>query len=230
MADDRPVDTTVDQLATLQSDFDDFRTSMLARAARRPTGTTEVTLLPAAKADTLLLNGAVVSRATYAGLWQWAQDNSLVIAGMFTVGDGSTTFGLPDLRGRVLVMAGTLGSDTYAVGGTGGASTKTIATANMPSHSHTLTINSVGDHSHGGSGALADGTHGGHNSGFFGIAAGGDGGVASNGDTGNGNHNHTLSLSGDGGHTHTGTAAAIGSGTPLDTRPAYIVANMIIWT
>lgn len=226
MPDDRPADTATDQLATLQSDFDDFRSTMLARAARRPTGTIEYSLLPAAKADTLILNGAVVSRATYANLWQWAQDNALVIAGLFTVGDGSTTFGLPDLRGRVPIGVGTLGSATYALGNTGGASSVTLTTANMPAHTHTT--DTQGGHDHPGSGALADGSHGGHNSGSFGIAAGGDGAVASNGDTANGYHNHSLSLSFDGGHSHTTNAS--GSGTAFDNRSPYLAINALIWT
>lgn len=231
MADDRPADTSTDQLATLQSDYDDFKSTMLARVARKPTGDVEVTMRTTPKEDTLLANGQTVSRTTYAVLWQWAQDQSLTGAGVlqFGTGDGSTTFSVPNYAGRFLVGAGTLGADTYAAGSTGGATLKTLVTGNMPAHAHTLTINSVGDHDHPASGALADGSHGGHNSGSFGIAAGSDGATAGNGNTSNGNHNHTLSLSGDGGHTHTGTAASIGSGTAFDGRPAYAAMNVLIW-
>jgi microcystin-dependent protein len=208
MPDDRPADTATDQLATLQSDFDDFRSTMLARAARRPTGTVEIALLPAAKADTLILNGGVVSRTAYAGLWQWAQDNTLVIAGFFTVGDGSTTFGLPDFRGRVMVAAGTLGTDTYAVGNTGGTSSRTLTTANLPPHDHGVSINSVGDHG----GHFPVGSHL--------AAAGPDLGLAAHDDGGNGS----------GGHGHSVNESTVGSGTPFDNRPAYITVQMLIWT
>jgi hypothetical protein len=47
--------------------------------------------------------------------------------------DGSN--GTPDLRDRFIVGAGS----TYSVGGTGGATTHTITTSEMPSHSHTAT-------------------------------------------------------------------------------------------
>lgn len=40
--------------------------------------------------------------------------------------------------GRFLVAAGTLGSDTYSVGNTGGEARHTISIAEMPSHSHTM--------------------------------------------------------------------------------------------
>lgn len=55
----------------------------------------------------LLLNGALVSRATYPDLWAYAQTTSPVSeaawtggqSGRFSVGDGATTFRVPDLRG-----------------------------------------------------------------------------------------------------------------------------------
>lgn len=50
----------------------------------------------------LLCYGQAVSRATYAGLFQ-------VIGTAFGAGDGSTTFNLPDLRGRVVAGADNMG-------------------------------------------------------------------------------------------------------------------------
>lgn len=55
----------------------------------------------------LKMNGALVSRATYAALWAFASTAgptteaiwSSGYSGMFSVGDGSTTFRLPDWRG-----------------------------------------------------------------------------------------------------------------------------------
>ncbi len=52
-------------------------------------------------------------------------------------GDGVTTFGLPDLRGRVPLHIGT----GYAQGQIGGAETVTLTANQMPSHTHTLTCN-----------------------------------------------------------------------------------------
>ena len=49
-------------------------------------------------------------------------------------GDGETTFGLPDMRGRVPVHQGA----GRSVGDQGGTETETLTTAQMPSHNHTL--------------------------------------------------------------------------------------------
>jgi microcystin-dependent protein len=65
-------------------------------------------------------NGVAVSRATYAVLFAYL--NALTPALPFGVGNGSTTFNLPDLRGRVPVApTGTGGhADTLNPGGTEG--------------------------------------------------------------------------------------------------------------
>ena len=54
-------------------------------------------------------------------------------------GDGRTTFGLPDLRGRVPVHAGQgPGLSNYRLGASGGAESVTLTTNQLPSHSHPL--------------------------------------------------------------------------------------------
>lgn len=82
----------------------------------------------------LACNGANVSRATYSALFA-------VISTTFGVGDGSTTFTLPVSARRTMVGSGGTGTGTLgsAVGNTGGAETNTLTTAEMPSHSHTIT-------------------------------------------------------------------------------------------
>lgn len=228
MADTRPADDPVTALANLQKQVDDLQSTLLARVARMPTGTVMGTLLAAAPANTLLLNGSAVTRATYPVLWQWVQDNSLVKTGLFTNGDGSTTFGLPDFRGRVLLGAGTL-----AVGATVGADTITLSTAQMPSHGHSVTIQSVGDHGHGLSGD--GGNHGNHNGGLDTIASALQGyqdffhGVASNTGVGNAGHSHGGGTGGGGGHSHTVNQSNAGSGSAIDVRQSSIAINWIIW-
>ncbi len=72
---------------------------------------------PAASPPTkaLLCNGQAVSRTTYANLFA-------VIGTTFGAGDGSTTFNVPDLRGRAVF--GVDGSAEFlAIGTTGGAKT-----------------------------------------------------------------------------------------------------------
>jgi microcystin-dependent protein len=54
-------------------------------------------------------------------------------------GDGETTFGLPDLRGRVPVGQGTgPGLTPKSMGQTGGLETTALTIVNMPSHRHTI--------------------------------------------------------------------------------------------
>ena len=57
-------------------------------------------------------------------------------------GDGRTTFGLPDLRGRVSVHAGGStgpGLTPYRLGQKGGGEYNVLTTNQMPSHHHTVT-------------------------------------------------------------------------------------------
>ena len=54
-------------------------------------------------------------------------------------GDGRTSFGLPDLRGRVVVGAGHgPGLHSYNEGQKGGQEAVTLTTAEMPSHTHSM--------------------------------------------------------------------------------------------
>jgi microcystin-dependent protein len=88
-----------------------------------------------------------VSRTTYATLFA-------VTGTTYGVGDGSTTFYLPDLRGRVPVGvdgAAARLSANDALGNSSGAETHTLTTSEMPSHTHdsgSLTTASDGAHTH----------------------------------------------------------------------------------
>lgn len=64
---------------------------------------------PSAPAGYLACDGSAVSRTTYADLFA-------VISTIYGVGDGSTTFNLPDARGLVMVGAGSHGTMTRANG------------------------------------------------------------------------------------------------------------------
>jgi microcystin-dependent protein len=57
-------------------------------------------------------------------------------------GDGRITFALPDLRGRVAVSSGEgPGLSTYALGGVGGVESVSLTSAEMPTHTHQLSVN-----------------------------------------------------------------------------------------
>ena len=128
-----------------------------------PTGT----VLPYAGSTTaptgfLMANGQAVSRSTYSALFA-------VTSTTFGVGDGSTTFNVPDLRGRAVfgddsmgsTAANRLGSNssTGGISGTasrgtaGGAQNHTLITAEMPAHTHSVPAQIVGGSDIGGSGA-----------------------------------------------------------------------------
>ena len=92
----------------------------------------------------LLCDGSNVSRTTYATLFA-------VIGTTYGAGDGSSTFALPDLRGRVVAgqddmggasadrltdQTGGLNGDT--LGDTGGSETHTLTTAQLASHTHSF--------------------------------------------------------------------------------------------
>jgi len=141
-----------------------------------PTGTVLPYAGAAAPAGWLLCDGREVSRTQYARLFE-------VIGTTFGAGNGSTTFNLPDFRGRL-----PMGAESGAgVGTRQGSAEATLAVANLPSHSHgagSLATSSAGSHTHG-AGDLSASSAGSHSHSL-------------------GSHSHTagsLSVSG-GSHSH----------------------------
>lgn len=91
----------------------------------------------------LLCDGSAVSRTTYASLFA-------AISTTYGAGDGSTTFALPNLQGRVPV--GKNSATFTTLGGTGGAETVTLTVAQMPSHTHVQDSHNHTQNSHGHTG------------------------------------------------------------------------------
>lgn len=61
-------------------------------------------------------------------------------------GDGRTTFGLPDMRGRIPLHQGQgPGLSSRRIGSRGGSENETLTTNQLPSHSHTLNANARQD-------------------------------------------------------------------------------------
>lgn len=127
-----------------------------------------------------ICNGAAVSRTTYASLFA-------VIGTTYGAGNGSTTFNLPDLRGRVPMGSGTGSGLTARTMGTkvGVESvTLTAAQSGMPAHTHAYTAPTVSG------GAVTNGITGGA------VANGITGGGGTTGGSGQ------LTTSQDGNHRH----------------------------
>jgi microcystin-dependent protein len=56
----------------------------------------------------------------------------------YGLGNGSTTFNVPNVKGKVLVGVDTTDNDFIAEGATGGAKTHTLTIPEMPAHTHTM--------------------------------------------------------------------------------------------
>src|SRR5947208_1486713 len=82
--------------------------------------------------DWVACDGQLLSIAQYQAL------NTLI--GTTYGGDGVSTFGVPDLRGRVPIAAGTSNQgNTYGLGQVSGEENHTLIVQEMASHSHPLT-------------------------------------------------------------------------------------------
>lgn len=79
----------------------------------------------------LLCNGETVSRETYKTLFE-------IIGTTYGNGDSTTTFTLPDMRGRISVAAGTgAGLTNRVLGAVGGEENHLLTINEIPSHTHT---------------------------------------------------------------------------------------------
>lgn len=94
----------------------------------------------------LLCDGTAVSRTTYSALFS-------AISTTYGVGDNSTTFNVPNLKGKVAVGRDSSQSEFSDLNESGGAKTVTLDVTQIPSHSHTLTPGQVVG---GGSGGVSN--------------------------------------------------------------------------
>ena len=96
-----------------------------------PAGT--ITMFGGSSAPTgyLLCDGSAVSRTTYADLFT-------AIGTTYGTGDGSTTFNVPNVKGKVPVGRDSGDTSFDTLGETGGEKTHTLTSAEMPSHRHAL--------------------------------------------------------------------------------------------
>jgi len=94
-----------------------------------PVGEIKIWSTATAPSKHLICNGAAISRTTYAALFE-------VISTLYGVGDGTTTFNLPNLKGKVVVGVDASQTEFDALGEIGGAKTHTLAVTEMPIHKH----------------------------------------------------------------------------------------------
>lgn len=126
------------------------------RDALLPAGMVSASSRPDVPPGWLLCDGSAVSRTTYSRLWA-------AIGTTYGSGDGSTTFHLPDFRGRVpvgkddmggtasgRVTSGVSGIDGAVLGATGGSqnSTGTIGGSQSISHTHAISHTHTFQHAH----------------------------------------------------------------------------------
>lgn len=160
-----------------------------------PTGTLHMWSTGTAPGGFLICDGSAVSRTTYVTLFG-------IIGTTFGVGDGSTTFNLPDFRQRFPLGVAASGTGN-ALAATGG-SIDHVHTANPPSTGSSTD----GSHNHGGA-TGAPSTN---------VAATNLTGSAAS-------TTHTHSISTDGSHSHTVDIASFDTGT---ANPPFLSINFII--
>lgn len=180
-----------------------------------------------APAGYLMCDGTAVDRTTYAALFA-------AIGTAYGTGDGSTTFNLPDLRGRSPMGAGQGSGLTNRVLGTKIGEENHLLTVNeMPSHNHGgATGTESATHTHSGvtGGMSANVTHS-HTGGVVESVSGwgsGAGGTAHS-NTGSVNIDHTHSFTtGVNSASHTHPIAGQGGGAAHNNVQPNTVVNFII--
>jgi len=146
-------------------------------------------------------NGQIMSIQSYQALFS--------LLGTTFGGNGTTTFGLPDLRGRVPIGSGQgPGLSGYQLGQLGGTENVTLLTGNMPFHTHAasplqIPVSASQDNQNGPGGN------------YFGRA---DDSIA----------NLYASSAGNPMAANNGNSAVTGSSTPVALKNPYIALNYCI--
>jgi microcystin-dependent protein len=150
-----PANTSIGNVSSTEISYVDGVTSAIQTqlndkapiASRIPVGVISAYAGSSAPSGWLLCFGQAVSRSTYSDLFA-------ALSTTYGAGDGSTTFNLPDLRGRVAAGVDNMGgsaasrltstvlSASNTLGASGGAQTHTLDSTQIPAHSHPNTLGS----------------------------------------------------------------------------------------
>jgi microcystin-dependent protein len=108
-----------------------------------PTGAIIPWSVTVAPSGYLTCDGTAVSRTTYSALFA-------IVSSLYGSGDGSSTFNVPDLRGKfmagydagtsVLTSVTTGMIEGNVIGNSGGTQAVTLAIAQMPAHTHSVSV------------------------------------------------------------------------------------------
>lgn len=142
--------STVPTTATVDFEGQGFATTCLALdsysdADDVPVGVVSDFAGSSAPEGYLICDGSSISRTTYSALFNAIGTN-------FGAGDGSTTFNLPDLRGRSSFGLSTVNINSQpniSLNQTGGEMWHDLTTAEIPAHTHTDSGHSHSDSGHG---------------------------------------------------------------------------------
>ncbi|MEY3275410.1 MAG: hypothetical protein RL153_675 [Verrucomicrobiota bacterium] len=187
-------------------------------AGRVKADTVDVTTLNVGTLQATSLTG--YGTTPLGGIIMWSGSESSVPAG-WALCDGRTSNGrvTPDLRGKFVVGA----QSSQPVGTVGGASTVTLSVANLPSHTHGVSGDTVdgGNHNHYFDDYYVSENIGNGNWGWLGLR-GNDwdnrGHTTGNNTAYNGTHRHSFSV----------TSAATGSGSAFSIVPPFYALAFIM--
>lgn len=122
----------IDSLVESQNEFSVFQslTSQISDISlSSPVGEIKMWATSIAPIKHLICNGELISRITYSDLF-------FVLGTTYGVGDGSTTFALPNFKGRIPVGLDTSQTEFNTLGKTGGEKSHIITTQEMAYHNH----------------------------------------------------------------------------------------------
>lgn len=216
-------------LAQLNGNVDeDNLASSIAQRTHEP-GDLKISARSAPSSGWLLCDGSAVSRSTFADLFA-------AIGTVYGVGDGSTTFNLPDLRGRVAVApdgaAGRLTANE-TLGDVGGEEKHALSVAELAAHTHGDGTLAADNHTHDAGTYRTTQSHFAITtlsaSGDF-ARTGASQGMVEVGDTGGNVQQDITGDSSSAGAGVSGATGSTGSGNGHNTMQPYLVVNTFIKT